>query len=114
MKLMYAVVYEQTPNNFSAYVPDLPGCISTGKTWGKVQEMMREAIGFHLEGLLEDGESVPQPRMSLKQAEAYHNEPLSEQERETLAAYGVDGPSLSTTFGWIEVEVSLSPTVKTS
>ena len=81
MKLKYAVVYEQTPNNFCAYAPDLPGCISTGKTWDEVREMMREAIGFHLEGMLESGESVPEPRMSLEDAKAYHNEPLSEQEQ---------------------------------
>ena len=78
MKLKYVVVYEQTPNNFCAYAPDLPGCISTGKTWDEVREMMREAIGFHLEGMLEHGESLPEPRMSLEAAKAYHNEPLSE------------------------------------
>ena len=114
MKLMYAVVYEQTPNNFCAYAPDLPGCISTGKTWDEVREMMREAIGFHLEGMLEHGESVPEPQMSLEDAKAYHNEPLSEQEQKALAAYGADAPSLSTTFGMVEVEVNFAPTASTS
>ena len=114
MKLKYVVVYEQTPNNFCAYAPDLPGCISTGKTWDEVREMMREAIRFHLEGMLEHGESVPEPRMSLEEAKAYHNEPLSEQEQKALAAYGADAPSLSTTFGMVEVEVNLAPTASTS
>ena len=108
MKLKYVVVYEQTPNNFCAYAPDLPGCIGTGKTWDEVREMMREAIGFHLEGMLENSESVPEPRMSLEEAKAYHYEPLSEQE--TLAAYCSDAPSLSATFGMVEVEVNLAPT----
>lgn len=114
MKLTYAVVYEQTPNNFCAYVPDLPGCVSTGQTWDDVQEMMREAIKFHLEGILESGEAVPQPRMSLEQAEAQHNEPLSEEELETLAPYEEDKSCLPTAFGLIEVEVRLFATVMTS
>lgn len=46
MKLKYVVVYEQTPNNYCAYLPDLPGCISTGKTWKDIQEMIREAVTF--------------------------------------------------------------------
>ena len=115
MKLKYVVVYEQTPNNFCAYAPDLPGCISTGKTWDEVREMMREAIGFHLEGMLESGESVPEPRMSIEEAKAYHNEPLSEaRDKMTLAAYGDDAPSLSTTFSMVEVEVNLAPAARTS
>ena len=49
MRLRYAVVFEQTPNNFGAYVPDVPGCISTGKTWDEMQAMIREAIACHIE-----------------------------------------------------------------
>ena len=59
MKLTYAVVYEQTPNNYCAYAPDVPGCVSTGKTWKKMQEMIREALTFHIEFMVENGESVP-------------------------------------------------------
>ena len=110
MKLKYVVVYEQTPNNFCAYAPDLPGCISTGKTWDEVREMMWEAIRFHLEGMLEHGESVPEPRMSLEEAKAYHNEPLSKKEQDAFSAYGGDTLSLSTTFGMVEVELNLAPT----
>ena len=114
MKLKYVVVYEQTPNNFCAYAPDLPGCISTGKTWDEVREMMREAIGFHLERMLESGESVPEPRMSIEEAKAYHNEPLSKQEQDAFSEFGDDAPGLSTTFGMVEVEVNLAPAARTS
>ena len=110
MKLKYVVVYEQTPNNFCAYAPDLPGCISTGKTWEEVQEVMQEAIEFHLEGMLEHGEPVPEPQMSLEDAKAYHKEPLSKQEQDAFSAYGGDAPSLSTTFSMVEIEVDLAPT----
>lgn len=59
--MKYAVVIEKAPNNYSAYVPDLPGCITTGKTIGKTMDMLREAIELHLEGMIADGEAVPQP-----------------------------------------------------
>jgi len=57
----YAVVIERGPNNFSAYVPDLPGCITTGKTIEEIKANMREAIAFHLDGLREDGLPIPEP-----------------------------------------------------
>jgi len=57
----YAVVIERGPNNYSAYVPDLPGCVTTGKTIEEVKANIREAIELHLEGLTEDGVSVPEP-----------------------------------------------------
>ena len=109
MKLQYAVVYEQTPNNYSAYPPDLPGCISTGKTWEDIQEMIREAISLYIEAMVEDGEPVPKPRMSMEEAMAHHCQPLTESEKETLSEYGDAPATLSTTFGMVEVEVSLSP-----
>jgi predicted RNase H-like HicB family nuclease len=58
----YAVVIERGPNNYSAYVPDLPGCITTGKTIDEIKTNIREAIELHLEGLTEDGADVPEPR----------------------------------------------------
>lgn len=57
--MRYAVVYEQTPNNYAAYVPDLPGCIATAKTLDEVQQLIREGIQFHLEGMRESGEAIP-------------------------------------------------------
>jgi predicted RNase H-like HicB family nuclease len=64
MTLEYAVVFERTPNNYSAYVPDLPGCVTTGQTLEEVERNMREAIMFHIESLKEHGELVPEPRTS--------------------------------------------------
>jgi predicted RNase H-like HicB family nuclease len=57
----YAVVYERGPNNWSAYVPDLPGCVSTGKTREEIEANIREAIELHIEGMLADGDTVPEP-----------------------------------------------------
>ena len=59
--MRYAVVIEKAENNYSAYVPDLPGCVATGATVEEVEEQIREAIEFHLDGLREDGVVIPQP-----------------------------------------------------
>ena len=88
MKLKYAVVYTQTPNNYCAYSPDVPGCISTGKDWEHIQEMIKEAITFHLELMLEYDDPLPYPQMSLEEAIAYHNRPYSEDEKQELMEYG--------------------------
>ena len=60
--MRYTIVIEQTPRNFSAYVPDLPGCIATGATRDDVVRQIREAIEFHIEGMREQGEPVPEPQ----------------------------------------------------
>lgn len=57
----YAVVIEAADGNYSAYVPDLPGCVAVGDTVDEVEEMIREAIAFHLEGMQLNGENIPQP-----------------------------------------------------
>jgi len=57
----YAVVIEKADGNFSAYVPDLPGCVATGSTMEDTEQAIREAIEFHLEGLREDGAPIPAP-----------------------------------------------------
>ena len=72
MKLTYAVVFEKGPNNYSAYIPDLPGCVSTGRTWEEMQRMIREAIAGHIEVTHEYGDPVPPPRMSAAEALEYH------------------------------------------
>ena len=59
--MRYAIVIEKAAANYSAYVPDLPGCVATGSTLEEVEEQIREAIAFHLEGLREDGAQVPSP-----------------------------------------------------
>jgi predicted RNase H-like HicB family nuclease len=58
--MRYAVVYEKTPNNYSAYVPDLPGCVATGATREEVERNIREAIDLHLEGMRREGEPIPE------------------------------------------------------
>jgi predicted RNase H-like HicB family nuclease len=57
--LRYAIVIETAANNYSAYVPNLPGCVATGATVAEVESEIREAIAFHVEGLLEDGLPIP-------------------------------------------------------
>jgi len=57
--MRYAVVIETSGSNFSAYVPDLPGCVATGATLEETESAIREAIEFHLEGLREDGTPIP-------------------------------------------------------
>jgi predicted RNase H-like HicB family nuclease len=57
----YAVVVEPAEGNFSAYVPDLPGCVAAGATEAETLRLIREAITLHLEGMVEDGLPVPEP-----------------------------------------------------
>ena len=59
--MRYAIVIEKAESNYSAYVPDLPGCAATGKTVEEVESQIREAIEFHLDGLRQDGMQIPQP-----------------------------------------------------
>lgn len=59
--MRYAVVIEQAEGNYSAYVPDLPGCVATGTTVAETEQAIREAIEFHLDGLREDGLPIPPP-----------------------------------------------------
>jgi len=59
--MRYAIVIENAGGNYSAYVPDLPGCVATGATIAEAEQHIREAIEFHLEGLREDGIPIPQP-----------------------------------------------------
>jgi predicted RNase H-like HicB family nuclease len=59
--MRYAVVIEKADGNYSAYVPDLPGCVATGATVSEVESEIREAIRFHIDGLKADGIAVPTP-----------------------------------------------------
>jgi predicted RNase H-like HicB family nuclease len=60
----YLIIIEETETGFSAYSPDVPGCISTGHTRDEVQANMREAIEFHLAGLRDEGQPPPKPSSS--------------------------------------------------
>jgi predicted RNase H-like HicB family nuclease len=57
----YAIVIERGGHNLSAYVPDLPGCVATGKTVEDITRVMAEAIEFHIEGMRARGEVIPEP-----------------------------------------------------
>ena len=59
--MRYAVVIEKAQDNFSAYVPDLPGCVATGATICEIELQIREAIEFHLDGMRENGTPIPMP-----------------------------------------------------
>ena len=59
--MRYTIVVEKARKNYSAYVPDLPGCIATGKTPEETEQLIREAMELHLNGLREDGLPIPQP-----------------------------------------------------
>jgi len=63
--MRYAVVIEQADGNYSAYVPDLPGCVATGATLEEAECEIREAIRFHLDGLAEDGTPLPAAKSML-------------------------------------------------
>ncbi len=58
----YLIIIEDTATGFSAYSPDLPGCVATGETRAEIEHEMGEAIGFHIEGLKLAGEPIPEPR----------------------------------------------------
>ncbi len=58
--MRYAIVIEKTEGNYSAYVPDLPGCVATGESEAEVEKLIQEAIEFHVAGLREDGVVVPE------------------------------------------------------
>ena len=59
--MKYTVIYEKSATGYGAYVPDLPGCVATGKTKAQVKKLIREAIALHIENLKEHGEPVPEP-----------------------------------------------------
>ena len=67
----YVVVIENAGSNFSAYVPDLPGCVTTGRTKEEVRKLIYEAIVFHLEGLREDGIPIPEPQTPTRWLKSY-------------------------------------------
>lgn len=68
--MRYAMIIERGERNYSAYLPDLPGCIATGKTVEEVKRRMREAIELHLRGMREDGLTIPEPTSMAEYVEA--------------------------------------------
>ena len=68
--MRYAIIIEKGERNYSAYVPDLPGCIATGKTVEEVKRRMSEAVELHLRGMREDGLPIPEPTNMAEYVEA--------------------------------------------
>ena len=67
--MRYAIVIERATGNLSAYVPDLPGCVATGETQEETEAQLLEAIEFHLQGLRDDGEPIPEPSSKVEYVE---------------------------------------------
>jgi predicted RNase H-like HicB family nuclease len=65
----YAIVVEEAATNLAAYVPDLPGCVATGRTRKEVERRIRAAIELHLEGMAEDGLPIPEPSSQVEYLE---------------------------------------------
>ena len=99
MKLQYSIVFERTSNNYCAYVPDLPGCVSTAHTWEEIQEAIKDAIAFHIVGMRDNGESIPESRMSVAEAAAYHTENVTDSTEWTNAAELVAVIAVETDIG---------------
>jgi predicted RNase H-like HicB family nuclease/predicted RNA binding protein YcfA (HicA-like mRNA interferase family) len=68
--MRYAIVIEKLESNYSAYVPDLPGCVATGATLEEMEQQIKEAIAFHLDGLREEGLPIPEPTTLCEYVEA--------------------------------------------
>ena len=88
--MRYAIVIERGGHNLSAYVPDLPGCVATGKTVEDITRVMAEAIEFHIEGMRARGEVIPEPSTEVATVEvaAWRTRPLSR--RESLGGAGTN------------------------
>jgi predicted RNase H-like HicB family nuclease len=67
--MKYAIVIEEGPESFGAYVPDLPGCIAVGESRTEAVRLIQEAIEFHLEGMKQDGEPIPSPSSAVEYVE---------------------------------------------
>ena len=70
--MRYLVVISRTPNNYCAGAPDVPGCVSTGRTPEEMKANIREALEFHFEGMLENGETLPEPTARAIVVEGYN------------------------------------------
>ena len=68
--MKYTVIIEKAPNNYCAFSPDVLGCISVAETYEEMREMIREALEFHLEGMLLDGHPIPEPTAKIETLEA--------------------------------------------
>lgn len=67
--MKYTMIIEEGKNNYSAYLPDLPGCVATAKTIEELKQLMREAVELHIEGMIEDGLPIPEPNSHVEYIE---------------------------------------------
>ncbi|MBW8310890.1 MAG: type II toxin-antitoxin system HicB family antitoxin [Rhizobium sp.] len=67
--MRYAIIIQKSENNYGAWTPDLPGCVAVGDTVEEVEQLMREAIEFHLAGMREDGDPIPPPTVHVNYVE---------------------------------------------
>ena len=109
MKLTYAVILDEGPNNWNGYSPDVPGCFSVGKDIQEMRSMIREAIECHLEGLANDGDPIPWPKLATPEQALEADAAFSAE----LAAENPDDPT-DEEEGWsppiaemIEIEVNI-------
>ena len=100
MILRYAVIYERALDNYCAYAPDLPGCISAADSLEEVRELMREAMEFHIESIQIDNEPIPESKMTVADALDYHHKVLVE--------YGTDEDEDPVDAEMVEVNVDIS------
>ena len=106
MTLEFAVICAKGPRNYSAYVPDLPGCVFTASTWEELQETASRAIEFHIEGMLENGDPVPEAPMTFTQALDHHIR--------TLEEHGEPAHNSPTTVSTVAVDVEMPRTIQTT
>ena len=104
--MKYAAVIAKTGNGYSAYAPDVPGCVAAGDTFSETETLLREAIALHIEALLEQGEALPTPASSIDDAIVHYGQPLSREVNEALAHYGAAPPAESVTFAMVDVETA--------
>jgi len=97
---------------YAGYVPDVPGCVSTDDSWDAMLAMIREGLVFHIEAILEDGELLPEPKMSIDEAIAYHSEPIAEDVLDSYREFGEPAPTISTRFELVEIEVAAPKVVQ--
>lgn len=106
-KRTYAVVFERGPNNYSAHCSDVLGCVSVGDNRPEMLAMIREALEFHIEGMLEDGDALPEPTMSIRDAIRFHGELIKEVDDDRSDAVD-EAPVTEVTFTMVEVEINVA------
>ena len=106
-KRTYTVVFERGPNNYSAYCPDVFGCVAAVDGWDEIRTMIREALEFHIELMLEHGEEFPEPTMSIEDAMRFHCD-LGEEPGYEEWLDADESPSTEVTVAMVEVEINVA------